>query len=106
MLAAALIRPSVEPSVFVKSLHSHIKLLGFFYLHCPPNDIISIARDSLQSGPFAHTRKVSTSSSPSQDAPRSYPPVPPEERQPIRVLGLFDGIATGEVQSGAITPLL
>ncbi len=31
-----------------------------------------------------------------QDPPRSYPPVPPEERAPLRVLGLFDGIATGE----------
>lgn len=25
-----------------------------------------------------------------------YPPVPAEQRRPIRVLSLFDGIATGE----------
>lgn len=29
--------------------------------------------------------------------PTFYPPLPPEERHPIRVLGLFDGIATGLV---------
>ena len=32
--AAALIRPSVEPPVFVKSLH--ILKNCDFYLHCPP----------------------------------------------------------------------
>ncbi len=26
-----------------------------------------------------------------------YPPVPPKERRPLRVLGLFDGIGTGKV---------
>ncbi len=30
-----------------------------------------------------------------QDAPKLYPPVMVEKRQPIRVLSLFDGIATG-----------
>ena len=30
-----------------------------------------------------------------QDPLPFYPPIPPEERRPIRVLGLFDGIATG-----------
>ena len=30
-----------------------------------------------------------------QDPPPFFPPIPPEERRPIRVLGLFDGIATG-----------
>lgn len=28
-----------------------------------------------------------------------YPPVPAEKRKPIRVLSLFDGIATGESES-------
>ncbi len=32
-----------------------------------------------------------------QDPPLFYPLIPPEERRPIRVLGLFDGIATGLV---------
>ena len=30
-----------------------------------------------------------------QDLPPFFPAIPPEERRPIRVLGLFDGIATG-----------
>ena len=30
-----------------------------------------------------------------QDPPPFFPPILPEERRPIRVLGLFDGIATG-----------
>ncbi|XP_030921485.1 LOW QUALITY PROTEIN: DNA (cytosine-5)-methyltransferase 3A, partial [Geospiza fortis] len=30
-----------------------------------------------------------------QDPPKVYPPVPAEKRKPIRVLSLFDGIATG-----------
>lgn len=29
------------------------------------------------------------------DPPKVYPPVPAEKRKPIRVLSLFDGIATG-----------
>ena len=30
-----------------------------------------------------------------------FPPaIPPEERKPIRVLGLFDGIATGVLRGG------
>ncbi|KAG8122952.1 hypothetical protein E2320_018298, partial [Naja naja] len=29
-----------------------------------------------------------------QDPPKVYPPVPAEKRKPIRVLSLFDGIAT------------
>lgn len=29
--------------------------------------------------------------------PMVYPPVPPKERRPLRVLGLFDGIGTGKV---------
>ncbi len=32
-----------------------------------------------------------------QDLPAFHPTIPPEERRPIRVLGLFDGIATGLV---------
>ena len=36
--AAALIRPSDETSVFVKSLHIQRKSLFSFYLHCPPTD--------------------------------------------------------------------
>ena len=32
-----------------------------------------------------------------QDLPAFHPPISPEERRPIRVLGLFDGIATGLV---------
>lgn len=31
-----------------------------------------------------------------QAAPKIYPTVPPAKRRPIRVLSLFDGIATGE----------
>lgn len=31
-----------------------------------------------------------------QAAPKIYPMVPPAKRRPIRVLSLFDGIATGE----------
>ncbi|KAG9347687.1 hypothetical protein JZ751_005261 [Albula glossodonta] len=34
-------------------------------------------------------------SSVSEDPPKLYPPVPAEKRKPIRVLSLFDGIATG-----------
>ena len=30
-----------------------------------------------------------------QEPPRFYPPVTAEDRRPIRVLGLFDGIGTG-----------
>ena len=30
-----------------------------------------------------------------QDPPPFYPAIPPDERRKIRVLGLFDGIATG-----------
>ena len=30
-----------------------------------------------------------------QPSPRTYPPITPEYRNPIRVLGLFDGIGTG-----------
>lgn len=37
---------------------------------------------------------------PSQDAPKIYPAVPPAKRKPIRVLSLFDGIATGEARAG------
>lgn len=36
---------------------------------------------------------------PSQDAPKIYPAVPPAKRKPIRVLSLFDGIATGEARA-------
>lgn len=31
-----------------------------------------------------------------QEIPKIYPAVPAEQRRPIRVLSLFDGIATGE----------
>ena len=31
----------------------------------------------------------------SQDPPLILPPIPPELRRPLRVLGLFDGIGTG-----------
>lgn len=31
-----------------------------------------------------------------QEKPKIYPAVPAEQRRPIRVLSLFDGIATGE----------
>lgn len=30
-----------------------------------------------------------------QASPPTYPPIEPESRKPIRVLGLFDGIGTG-----------
>ena len=30
-----------------------------------------------------------------QEPPKFYPPISAEERKPIRVLGLFDGIGTG-----------
>ena len=30
-----------------------------------------------------------------QESPPTYPPISPEYRKPIRVLGLFDGIGTG-----------
>uniref|UniRef100_A0A493TUP6 DNA methyltransferase 3 beta n=1 Tax=Anas platyrhynchos platyrhynchos TaxID=8840 RepID=A0A493TUP6_ANAPP len=33
------------------------------------------------------------------DAPKIYPAVPPAKRKPIRVLSLFDGIATGEARA-------
>ena len=32
-----------------------------------------------------------------QESPPIYLPIPAEERTPLRVLGLFDGIATGRV---------
>lgn len=31
-----------------------------------------------------------------QESPKIYPAVPAEQRRPIRVLSLFDGIATGQ----------
>lgn len=34
-----------------------------------------------------------------QETPKVYPPVMAEKRKPIRVLSLFDGIATGELRS-------
>lgn len=51
----------------------------------------------------ADPQPLSTDPSPSplthphglQDPPKVYPPVPAEKRKPIRVLSLFDGIATG-----------
>ena len=36
----------------------------------------------------------------SQELPIFPPAIPPQERKPIRVLGLFDGIATGELWEG------
>ena len=36
----------------------------------------------------------------SQELPVFPPAIPPQERKPIRVLGLFDGIATGELWGG------
>lgn len=39
-----------------------------------------------------------------QDPPKVYPPVPAEKRKPIRVLSLFDGIATGGWGSPAWQP--
>ena len=36
----------------------------------------------------------------SQELPVFPPAIPPQERKPIRVLGLFDGIATGELEGG------
>lgn len=41
-----------------------------------------------------------------QDPPKVYPPVPAEKRKPIRVLSLFDGIATGEPKPSAWTSFL
>lgn len=34
-----------------------------------------------------------------QETPKVYPPVMAEKRKPIRVLSLFDGIATGELRA-------
>lgn len=39
-----------------------------------------------------------------QDPPKVYPPVPAEKRKPIRVLSLFDGIATGGWGSPGLAP--
>ena len=36
----------------------------------------------------------------SQELPAFPPAIPPQERKPIRVLGLFDGIATGALWGG------
>ena len=45
-----------------------------------------------------HTHTHTLSFSPTlQYSPPTYPPIPPENRKPIRVLGLFDGIGTGLV---------
>lgn len=37
---------------------------------------------------------------PPQKAPYTFPALPPEERRPIRVLSLFDGIASGKYENG------
>ena len=37
---------------------------------------------------------------PPQKAPYTFPALPPEERRPIRVLSLFDGIASGRYENG------
>ena len=50
--AAALTRSSVEPSVFVKSLHIRRKLV--FYLDSPPNDVTKGTHDNFQNGPLGH----------------------------------------------------
>lgn len=34
-----------------------------------------------------------------QEAPKVYPPIMAEKRKPIRVLSLFDGIATGRLRN-------
>lgn len=39
-----------------------------------------------------------------QETPKVYPPVMAEKRKPIRVLSLFDGIATGERAGGGPPP--
>ena len=40
---------------------------------------------------------------PPQRAPYTFPALPPEERRPIRVLSLFDGIASGKYENGLVT---
>ena len=46
-------RPSVEPSVFVKSFTFHRnESLHVFYLHCPANDITSFIHGSFRNRPF------------------------------------------------------
>ena len=37
---------------------------------------------------------------PPQKAPYTFPALPPDERRPIRVLSLFDGIASGKYENG------
>ena len=37
---------------------------------------------------------------PPQKTPYTFPALPPEERRPIRVLSLFDGIASGKYENG------
>ena len=37
---------------------------------------------------------------PPQKSPYTFPALPPEERRPIRVLSLFDGIASGKYENG------
>lgn len=38
-----------------------------------------------------------------QETPKVYPPVMAEKRKPIRVLSLFDGIATGQLRAQRAT---
>ena len=51
-------------------------------------------RESLSISSYLHVC-TSTSFLPPQELPPLFPPIPPEDRKPIRVLGLFDGIGTG-----------
>ena len=56
--AAAFIRPSVEPSVFVKSLHIHCFL--------PALSSMSIKSDSFRNGPFPRRSKSPVPATPTQ----------------------------------------
>ena len=51
--AAGIIRPSVEPSVSVKSFHIRRKMCGFL----PPNEVTSIVQVSFRNGPYGKSWK-------------------------------------------------
>lgn len=77
--------------------------LQHFFANNHDQDFVSDSSLSYESHWLSHRGVFQRDSLPSpficvfvfQDAPKLYPPVMAEKRRPIRVLSLFDGIATG-----------